>query len=346
MSKPAGVKHVLCLYPFSDEVKAGIRALSPALDVTFSGPESQATVDALADPALDALLANYCPADLKKLPGLTWLGMVGAGVEHLRVADPWSHGVIVTNGSGLQMSAIGEYTMTALLLGTQKLRGRLENQAKHAWPSAWTEDWLGLLGSSLRNRTMTLVGYGSLGREIARLASAFGIRVLAIKARPGQRRDAGYSPPGLGDPEGTIPEAVGGVGEIHAFFARSDFAVLTLPWTTANDRLIDAAALAALPPHAVLINVARGKVLDESALFAALARGALGGAVLDVAPVEPVPTDSPMWGVPNLVITPHVSAINDPQEWWVRVAPLVIENLRRFADGRELLNATSGSSGY
>lgn len=340
------MKRLLCLYPFSEATQREMRAVSPDLEITFTGPEAQESVDALADPSLDALLANYCPADLGRLPALRWLGLVGAGVEHLRAPDPWSRGVAVTNGSGLHASAIGEYVMTAVLLWTQQVRGRIENQSQHAWPRVWTDQWRGLLGSSLRGKALTVVGYGSIGREVARLASAFGMRVLAIKARPEQPRDDGYTPLGVGDREGVIPERIGGRGELAAFLSLSDYVVLTLPWTPATDRIIDAAALSALPPRAVLINVARGKVLDENALLVALSRGALRGAVLDVVSAEPVPADSALWHAPNLVLTPHVSAMNDLEGWWVRVAPLVIENLRRFAAGENLINEVSGPAGY
>src|SRR5436190_1433431 len=152
-----------------------------------------------------------------------------------------------------------------------------------------------LLGVSLRGRTVTVVGYGSIGREVARIASAFGMRVLAIKARPTVKKDPGFSLPGLGDPEGSIPARTGVLADVTEFFAESDYAVLTLPATPATERIIGRAAIAALPRHAVLVNVARGKMLDETALSDALSRGSLRGAVLDVAVAEPLPNDSPLW---------------------------------------------------
>lgn len=309
------MRKVICLYPFDTPTQAHLRAISADLDITFSGTDSQAGVDALADPAAEGLLANFCPGDLARLPSLRWLGLVGAGVEHLKKADPWAHGVTVTNGSGLHATSIAEYTVSQMLFFSQRTAARERAQLDRAWPSAWTDTWLALLGSSLRGRTITIVGYGSIGREIARLARAFGMRVLAVKADPTAKADRGYTPPGVGDPDGTIPERIVRTSALSELFAESDFAVLALPYTPATDRIVDAAAIAALPPHAVLINVARGRVLDEDALAHALRRGAIRGAALDVATVEPVPSDSPLWGVSNLVLTPHVSAINDPKGW-------------------------------
>jgi phosphoglycerate dehydrogenase-like enzyme len=341
-----GKKRVLCLYPFTAETQAQLRAVSPELEITIAGPDTQAGVNAVEDPTLDALLANFAPSDIRRLPRLSWLGIIGAGVDHLRSGDPWQYGVTVTNGSGLHGTAIAEYTLAQILFVAQRISGRQQAQVDRAWPDAWTAGWLALLGTGLRNRTLTVVGYGSIGREIARLAHAFGMRVLAVKANPTVRGDRGYAPPGLGDPEGTIPARIAPISELNELFAASDVAVLTLPYTPLTERIIGAQAIRSLPRHALLINVARGKILDEEALGAALRDGALGGAVLDVASAEPIPPTSPLWQVPNLVLTPHVSAIQDPERWWDLVAGLMRENLARFADGRELLNIVDDAAGY
>jgi phosphoglycerate dehydrogenase-like enzyme len=340
------VRRVLCLYPFKRATAEKLAGISPELAITFAGPDGQDAVNAITDERFDALLANFCPVDLRKVPALKWLATIGAGVDHLKAIDPWSQGVTVTNGSGLHGTAIAEYTMAAFLWFSQNQSDRGENQKQRLWPTAWTERWKELLGASLRGRTLTVVGYGSIGREVARLASAFGMRVVAIKARPALMKDPGFSLPGLGDPDGAIPARTGDLADVAEFFAESDFAVLTLPATPRTEKIIDRAAIAALPRHAVLVNVARGKILDEAALSDALSRGSLRGAVLDVAVTEPLPKDSPLWQVPNLVLTPHISAINDPVGWWDLVAVLMTENLRRYAAGRELMNVVNGAAGY
>ena len=334
------------MYPFDAPTQARLGTISPDLDITFSGTDSQAGVDALADPAADGLLANFCPGNLARLPSLRWLALVGAGVEHLKKSDPWAYGITVTNGSGLHGTAIAEYTLSQMLFFSQNTAARERSQLESAWPSVWTDAWLALLGTSLRGKTIAIVGYGSIGREIARLARAFGMRVLAVKADPSTKADRGYTPAGLGDVDGSIPERIVAKKQLGEVFAESDFAVLTLPYTPATDRIVDAAAIAALSSRAVLINVARGRVLDEGALADALQRRAIRGAALDVATVEPVPADSPLWRAPNLVLTPHVSAINDPQGWWGLVEGLMRENLARYAARRELLNVVNGAAGY
>jgi phosphoglycerate dehydrogenase-like enzyme len=340
-------RRLLCLYPFTAQMQSQLRAISPELEITFAGSDTQAGVDAVEDPTLDALLANFAPSDLRRqLPRLSWLGIIGAGVEHLRAGNPWKHGVTVTNGSGLHGTAIAEFTLAQMLFFAQRVADRQRAQVESASPAAWTEGWISLLGTPLRDRTLTVVGYGSIGREIARLANAFGMRVLAVKANPTLKGDRGYSPPGLGDSEGRIPARIAPISELSELFCQSDYAVLTLPATPSTERIVSARAIRSLPRHAVLINVARGKILDEEALCAALRDGALRGAVLDVATAEPIPSNSLLWQVPNLVLTPHVSAIQDPEGWWDLVAGLMKENLARFAAGRELLNIVDGAAGY
>jgi phosphoglycerate dehydrogenase-like enzyme len=339
-------KRVLCLYPFTTETQAQLRAISPELEITFAGTDTQAGVNAVEDQTLDALLANFAPSDIRRLPRLSWLGIIGAGVDHLRSGDPWQYGVTVTNGSGLHGTAIAEYTLAQMLFFAQHAADRQRAQVERAWPTVWTAGWISLLGARLRDRTLTVVGYGSIGREIARLAQAFGMRVLAVKAHPTVKGDRGYAPAGLGDPDGLIPARIAAISELGELFAESDYAVLTLPSTPSTERIVGGQAISSLPRHAVLINVARGKILDEEALCAALRDGALRGAVLDVATVEPIPPTSPLWQAPNLVLTPHVSAIQDPVGWWDLVAGLMSENLARYAAGRELLNTVDAAAGY
>src|SRR5207237_6605662 len=131
-------------------------------------------------------------------------------------------------------TASAEYTLAQMLFFSQRTADRQGAQVEHAWPTVWTDHWITLLGTGLRGRTITVVGYGSIGREIARLANAFGMRVLAIKANPNVTVDRGYSPPGLGDPEGIIPARIAPISELNELFAESDYDVLTLPTTPAT----------------------------------------------------------------------------------------------------------------
>jgi phosphoglycerate dehydrogenase-like enzyme len=186
------------------------------------------------------------------------------------------------------------------------------------------------------------VGYGGIGREIARVAAALGMRVIAVTARPERRTDDAALVPGTGDPDGSIPERIVGLDGLHAALAEADVVSLSVPLTPASRGMIDAAALGALRPDAWLINTGRGAVIREADLLAALHAGRLGGAVLDVFEQEPLPADSPWWDAPNAIITTHVSGADSPGP----LCELMVRNLERFRDGRPLLNVVDQARGY
>ncbi len=196
-------------------------------------------------------------------------------------------------------------------------------------------------GDQVRGQTLLIVGYGGVGREIGRLASAHGLRVLAVKANPATRADDGYRVPGTGDPDGAIPERIADVDGLPELAAEADYVSVTLPLTRMTRGLVDRNVIAAFGPDTWIINTGRGPVIDEDALAGALAAGRIGGAVLDVFGEEPLPATSPFWRLPNVVITPHVSGASSEA-----LAGLVAENLRRFVDGEPLINRVDPARGY
>jgi phosphoglycerate dehydrogenase-like enzyme len=209
------------------------------------------------------------------------------------------------------------------------------DQAAHRWPETSS------LVSLVRGRMATIIGYGSIGREVARLLSALGMRILAVKPRPDIRHDTAYRVPGTGDPDGSIPERIVGIDALEEAVAEADVVVLTMPLTDASRGIIDAGVLAAFRPSAWLVNVARGALVDEAALIDALRAGRLAGAVLDVTVQEPLPTDSPLWDAPNVVLTPHASGVT------LRFFDeLLVENVRRYLAGETLLNVVDPERGY
>jgi phosphoglycerate dehydrogenase-like enzyme len=190
---------------------------------------------------------------------------------------------------------------------------------------------------------VVLVGYGSIGREVARLARAFRMRVVAVKARPDQRSFRGFAEPGTGDPDGSLPEAIVGNDRLAEAVAGARWVVISLPLTDATRRLVDAAVLDAIPADAWLVNVGRGAVVDEDALVARLHAGSIGGAVLDVFSQEPLPADHPLWSAPNAILTPHLSGGRDRFDV---LAKLTAQNLRRLLAGEPLVNEVALARGY
>src|SRR5260370_4145577 len=196
----------------------------------------------------------------------------------------------------------------------------------------------------LRGLTLGIIGYGSIGRETARLGQAFGMKVLALKRNPAERSDTGWCPPELGDPEGKIPERFFGPDQREEILRESDYVSVTLPLTEHTRKFIGARELSVMKPGAYLVNIGRGKVIDEHAMADALSTGKLGGAGLDVFEHEPLDAASPLWELENVILTPHISGAN--RRYMDKACDLFVENLKRFALNRPLLNVVDPQFGY
>jgi phosphoglycerate dehydrogenase-like enzyme len=339
MTRRVRVRNV---YPFRDADRQMLASVDARYEIIHEGEDTQASVDGFDDPEVEILWASSVPSDLARVPRLRWLSTAAAGIDDLVPLDPWGRGLTVTNASGVHAIAMAEYVLGAALMVTERIADRLANQDRRAWADVrWA-----LASRGLRGRTALVVGYGSVGREVARLLDACGVRILAVKADPTQVADTGWSESGTGDPPGAIPERIGGPDELVELAREADLLVLTMPGTSATTGLVGGQVLGALRPGAWVINVGRGSVIDEAALLDALRTDRLGGAVLDVMATEPLPPDHPLWSDPRCVITPHVSGLGDVDAVWHRVALLFAEQLRRDAAGAALLNVTSGARGY
>jgi phosphoglycerate dehydrogenase-like enzyme len=314
-----------------------LRALSPDVDLVEVHDDPAFDIDTYADPEVEVIVGSRAPSDLAKVPRLKWLQVRSAGVDHLSADPPWDKGVIVTNGRGVYAVPIGEYVTGMVLRIFQPSDSWAADQAAHRW----REFDEGRLATIVRGKTAVMVGYGSIGREVARQLAALGLRILAVKPRPEVRGDDGYRVPGTGDPDGTIPERIVGVEALRDVVGEADLLILTMPLTKASTGIIDGSILAALPQQAWLINVSRGPLVDEPALIEALRAGRLAGAVLDVFAAEPLPPDDPMWDAPNVIITPHVSGATHQF-----LDDLVVENVRRYLAGEPLLNVVDPGRGY
>jgi phosphoglycerate dehydrogenase-like enzyme len=325
-------------FPFDPATIARFRSVSPRLQLTVTERTDRAAIDELASVDLDGLIGAALPSDRTRTPSLRWLQVLSAGVETV-IGDgvDWPPAVVLTNARGAYATSIAQYTLAAILRVAERMDARREQQLLGRWPDG-EED---LLGQPIRGRTLLIVGYGGIGREIARLAAAFGMRVIAVKANPSVRAEDGFRAPGTGDPEGTIPERIVGIDELATVAPEADFVSITLPITARSRGIVGRDVLAALPAHAWIVNTGRGPVIDEEALADILEAGRIGGAVLDVFGEEPLPTSSRFWRLPNVVITPHVSGATTGG-----LGDLVTENLRRFVAGEPLLNRVDPVRGY
>jgi len=251
-------------------------------------------------------------------PGLRWVqgSMAGAG-EVAKRAGLLETDVIVTTASGVYSEPLAEFVLMALLQHAKGLDRLRRNKAARRWDESPVE--------TLRGKTLCLVGTGSIGRAIAEKARAFGMRVVGVKrsVKPD-------------NPAREFAEALYPTGDLKEALAGADYVAATLPGTPETRHLVDAAAFAAMRRGAYFVNVGRGSVVDEGALVEALASGHLAGAALDVFEEEPLPEESPLWDLDNVVISPHatdnVGSLDGLQ------TELFCENLRRYLEGKPLKN--------
>jgi phosphoglycerate dehydrogenase-like enzyme len=281
-----------------------------------------ATPREAAEPIADAeiLYAWKFPPQLYAKAGrLRWLQVMGAGVDWAMVPElPAS--VQVTRAPGVFGPWMAEYVIGWCSWVTQKMKVYREAQRQRRWLDH-------VLPDRLAGKTVAIVGLGDIGRDIARAARGLGMRVLGVTRRGRPMREATRVYP---------------TTAMTRALASADFVVVLLPLTDVTRGIIGSEALAAMKPTAWLINIARGAVVDETALLAALEQRRIAGAVLDVFDREPLPPSDPLWKLDNVVVTPHISGPSTPDE----IAPVFNDNLVRYLAGRPLRHVVDRRLGY
>ncbi|MGB2695182.1 MAG: D-2-hydroxyacid dehydrogenase [Dehalococcoidia bacterium] len=247
------------------------------------------------------------------LPKLRWFHTFSAGVDHPAFRLLLERGVTLTNSSGTTSEPIAQYVLAMMLRIVKRLDVWAEAQRERRWESIESDE--------LTGKTVGIVGVGHIGGEVARLARAFNMHVIGCRRRQRRTRYVDEIVP---------PE------RLHELLARSDFVVLAAPLTVETEGLIGEAELRAMRADAWLINISRGRVVQEQALVDALETGRIGGACLDVFEEEPPPEASPLWSLPNVIVTPH-NAGRSPQNM-ARGSEVFIDNLGRFVTGKALRN--------
>jgi len=281
------------------------------------------------------------PRDLSIAPRLKWVQLHSAGINHLTDHPILHSDLLITTSSGIHATPIGEFAITMMLALARKVPLMVRKQDRAEWPQ---RKWNSFLGTELRGKTLGIVGYGSIGREVARIAThGFGMRVLAL-SRGGEKHDCGYHEPGVGDPEGALPDAWFTRAQLLDLLAQCDFVLIAVPLTDETRHLIGERELRAMKPTAFIVNIARGGIIDEAALVRALKDQWIAGAGLDVFEQEPLPADSELWRLENALIAPHVSGATPHYD--DRAVELFCENLRRYLRGDELLNLVNREKGY
>lgn len=341
--------HVLSVLNLSEQHLARIQAVSPRLVVSqgsFSQnqmrPASTQEFATVLAPEVEVLYTHSAPFTLDQAPHLRWVQINSAGVDFLYDTPIWESDIAITSASGIHAVQIAEYVLGMLLNYAHRFPEAARFQSKAQWPVM--PEKLTLSTRELRGKTLGILGYGAIGREVARLASAFGMRILATKRPERSPIFDGWTPPGTGDPTGSLPERFYDLSELHSLLPACDMLVLALPLSAQTHHLIGQVELALMRRHAFLVNIGRGPLIDPSALTAALQARSIGGAALDVTEPEPLPSTSPLWELDNVIITPHISGMsayyND------RLVELFCANLQRYLAGEPLFNLVQRDLGY
>ena len=314
-----------------------IRAAAPGAHlVTVS-------IEGLADGPLDdveVMLRGWLNSDafdrlLARAPRLSWVHSATSGVERALTPASRERGLVVTNARGVFSRPIAEYVLMMILAVSRRLPQLLELQRERTWQP--------LEGAELRDVTVGIVGLGSIGRAVGALATAFGCRVVAVRRHPDSDAPTVRGGDDLSFGEAML-DRVGGPETLPQLLGESDFVVLAAPLTPETEDMINADTLAMVKPGAWLINVARGRLIDERALLRALRDGPLGGAVLDTFREEPLGALSSFYELPNVIVTPHTAWSSG--RVLDRSVELFCDNLRRFANGEPLLNVVDPAAGY
>jgi phosphoglycerate dehydrogenase-like enzyme len=279
-------------------------------------------------------------------PDLRWIQLPSAGTDYVRGLPVWRSNIILTASQGIHTVPMSEHVFALLLALIRRVPETVLAQQRHEWLAQ--EPWLRL--TELRGKTMGIIGWGKIGDGVAHLARAFGMRVIGTRWSvlvPRQVAGAGVTPfddPPWIEPVDSPPDVVFPAAETPNVLAQSDVVVVILPLTDATVGAVGDAEFRAMKRGAFFLNAGRGRVVDEEALIRAVRSGHLGGAGLDVTAQEPLPRTSPLWTLPNVIISPHVGGVSDRTleraSWFFTV------NLARYVNGQRLLNVVDREKGY
>lgn len=316
----------------TDEHVAQIAAVSPRIDLIHTSRTALAAGDIPA-PAPEVLLIEASGDEPYRdeiplesfaqlvTPRLRWVQTCSSGVGHVLSLGLLPDDVTITNAAGVHADALGESVMAAVLLHAKRIPERIERQARH--------EWVELRCTELRGKTICIIGMGNIGSAVARLASAFRMHVVGVRRSlvPTEYVDEVVAP-----------------SDLHRALAVADYIVIACPLTPETEGMLGPAEFAATRRGAYLINISRGKVVQEPAMLAALADGTLSGAFLDAHAQEPLPPEHPLWTTPHVIVMPHDS--HSSPYLGDNIVALFADNLRRYTDGEPLRNVVDRERGY
>ncbi len=307
---------------FSDADLDSLRAVSPEIEVVRELDRDRAREQFST---ADILCTFELPGPLEEARQLKWIQLVSAGAEHVLKAGIRESDVLVTTASGIHQYAMSEFVLCSMVMLSRRIPMILKETAEHKWrpqrPRAY-------YGEELYGKTVGILGLGAIGRRVAQTARCLGMRTLGVQR---------------GTSTGIVDE-VYHPSRLLEMLPLCDFVVIALPLTSETRGMVGERELRAMKPSAFLINIARGQIVDEETLARALREGWIAGAAIDVFAQEPLPTDSELWDLPNLILTPHVSG--NFSAYLDRVMDILRENLKRYVAGEPMINVLDKQRGY
>ncbi len=333
---------VLVTLPFSEKLISQLSAVSPKINLTAIAAQKASEIPAETWARTEVLYTGNILPEPEQAPALRWIQFHFAGIDrYLDEPIIQKDDLQITTLSGAAAPQVAEHVLAMMLALSRKLPELLASQRKSEWPKDRFERFAPF---ELNGKTIGIVGYGSIGRQIARLLQPFGVTILATKRNGFNPRDEGYVAEGTGDPQGDFIHRLYPSQALCSMVKACHFIIVTVPMTPETNNLINAEVLNILKPETYLIDVSRGGIVNHNDLLEALKNNKLAGAALDVFSEEPLPRSSPLWQHPNLIITPHISG--GSQSYKERAATLFSENLLRYLSGLPLYNLFDRKRGY
>ena len=333
MLKKEAPLEILVTFPLEEELQDQLKQVSPNINFTFITAKNVDEVPPELLKKANILYTYTVFPDVGQAPNLKWVQFHVAGTDKgINLPLFQENNVIATNISGTNAPVVAEYALMMILA----LSHNLPKMIKFKNKSEWTNPWETLAPNELRGSTVGIIGYGSIGRQLARLLQPHNVTILAAKRNAMQPKDTGYTIDGMGDPEGEFFTRLYPIEARCSMLKECDFVVIAVPLTTETKGLIGLEELQSMKKGSFLIDVSRGGVVDHEHLLSVLKEEHLAGTALDVFPEEPLPSDNPLWKMPNVIISPHMAGIGP--NYNSRSVQLFIENLYRFIEGKPLLN--------
>jgi len=336
--------YVLSCKNFSERFLDELRAISPRLVINQHTTENGADVPREVWERVEVLYTWGALPDPAWAPRLRWIQLDTAGANVVLMSPLWHTDMTITTLNGMSPPNMAEHVFMMIIALNHGLPLILRLQQIADWPSSDFR-WQQFTPRELRGTTLGVIGYGNIGREIGRIGHAFGMRVLGtVSAHHASCTSPTFKIPELMNLTGSEADCLYTPDELLDMLPQCDYVVLVVPLTTSTYHMINENALRAMKRSAILVNVARGAVVVEKSLIQALQERWIAGAALDVFEQEPLSADSPLWGMPNVIISPHIAGLTSHYE--ERIRAIFGENLRCYLAGQPLINQVDRIRGY